>query len=119
MGASRPRNSTRARKAHPPKKPRCKPAHRKSSKPRMGAAGWPYVSPTQAVRELRAIRNKLRLIISSVIVVEHALLHQNVELDGDTARILRIHVGDALQGEIEQIDGLLGENDEDEDGGAS
>ena len=28
MGPSRPRNSTRARRAHPPQKPRCTPAHK-------------------------------------------------------------------------------------------
>jgi hypothetical protein len=81
-------------------------------------AKQPYISPTQAVREmregvpateLRHIRNKLEVIQSSAIVVAYALIEQNAEVDDEAARVLRNHVSDALEDQIENIDSLLGD----------
>jgi hypothetical protein len=58
--------------------------------------------------ELRHIRTKLELILSVAIVVAHALREQNVQLDDDAADVLRRHVSDELQEQIEGIDSLLG-----------
>jgi hypothetical protein len=134
MGSSRKPKSTRARAARSVKsipKSRHKPATPKPSRLRKAAdmlrdarrirvtkaAEQLRVSPTQAAREmrdgvpttaLRHIRSKLELIQSSAIVVAHALREQNVELDDDAADVLRRHVSDELQDQIEGIDSLLG-----------
>src|SRR6185312_992964 len=111
-GGNRPRT-------HPPPKPRRKPAPK--TPPKVGAAdAAPYRVNGVAATALRGIRKDIELILSHVIVVEHALLEQNVELDDDAALVLRAHVGDPLQGEIEAIGRLLGEDEEvdENDGGA-
>lgn len=54
------------------------------------------------------------LICSTAIVVAHALREQNVELDDDAADVLRRHVGDELQEQIEGIDSLLGASSRDD-----
>ena len=75
------------------------------------------MSPTQLVRDMRNgmpttvlhyIRKNLKLIQSAAIVVAHALREQNVELDDDAADVLRRHVSDCLQDQIETIDSLIG-----------
>ena len=75
------------------------------------------LTPTQEVREMRDgvpatalhyIRKNLELIQSTAIVVAHALREQNVQLDDDAADVLRRHVSDELQDQIEGIDSLLG-----------
>jgi hypothetical protein len=69
------------------------------------------------ITALREIRKHLIPVLSCVLVVEHALLQQNAELDDDAARVLRVHVGDPLQEQTEVIGRLLGE-EEDDNGGA-
>jgi hypothetical protein len=133
MGSSLKPKSTRARAARSVKSihKRHKPATPKPLKQRTAAdvlrdakrvgatkaAERLRVSPTQAVREmrdgvpataLRHIRRNLELIQSVAIVVAHALREQNVELDDDAADVLRRHVSDALQDQIEGMDSLLG-----------
>lgn len=122
-----PRNSTRARKAHPPKKPSYEPIPRTTSKLVPGAnrhrskvkrirgnrAGRLRVNPApspeaMAATELFGIRRKLELIQSCTQVVGFALGQQNCELDTDASRILNFHVADALMDQIERIDVLLG-----------
>jgi hypothetical protein len=126
---SRPRHFTHS-KAKPTRRKR-KSATPKSSQ----TAKQPYISPTQAVREMRAgvpatalcaIRSHLELINSTAIVVGHALSRQNNGLDGDAADVLRRYVSDKLFGQIVQINLLLGEDEgddveegEDKDLGAS
>lgn len=61
-----------------------------------------------AASALRQIREKLELVCSCAIVVEHALMEQNCELDDDAALVLKRHVGDELDRQIERIDLLLG-----------
>jgi hypothetical protein len=55
---------------------------------------------------LQSIQYRLELIRSSVVVVAHALMEQNCELDEDAARVLRYHVTVALTDQMVQI-GLL------------
>jgi|GEM_PF-3676404 len=85
----------------------------------------PYVSPTHAIREIRAgvsitalheIRARLGLINSTAIVVGYALKGQNCLLDGDAADVLKRHVSDPLFGQILNIDRLLGEDVDQDDG---
>lgn len=71
---------------------------------------------------LRQMRDKLDLVCSCAIVVEHALMEQNCELDGDAARVLKRCVGDELDRQIERINHLLGthhRDNADEAGGAT
>lgn len=60
---------------------------------------------------LREIRQQLDLAHACAIIVEHALLEQNVELDHDAALVLKRCVGDELDRQIERIDILLGNRD--------
>ena len=87
----------------------------KSRRPR--PAKPPYISPTVAVREmrdgvpvtaLRYIRKHLELIQSTTVVVANALREQNAGFDIDAADVLRSHVTDELQEQIEGINSLLG-----------
>ena len=136
MGTARKPKFNRAATAHSRKsQSRRKPAPPRPTKLRTGshaeailkatraaeparAPDQPYISPTQAVREmrdgvpateLREIRRQLDFALSCVIVVRHALIEQNVELDHDAARILRLYVGDELDSQIERISQLLGD----------
>jgi hypothetical protein len=129
MGSSRTRNSisvTKARSSKTKLKHRHKPTklrkaadalraikHARSSR----SADPLQMSPTQLVRDMRDgmpttvlhyIRKNLKLIQSAAIVVAHALREQNVELDDDAADVLRRHVSDSLQDQIETIDSLIG-----------
>ena len=67
---------------------------------------------------LRQIREKLDLVCSCAIVLEHALMEQNCELDEDAARVLKLCIGDELDRQIERIDLLLGDPPRDDDGQA-
>jgi hypothetical protein len=62
--------------------------------------------PTTGV--LRRVRDDLKVACSCAIVVQHALMQQNCELDSDAARVLKRCVGDELDRQIERIDLLLG-----------
>ena len=97
MGSLRPRHSTHPKRLRSVKSiaPQGGRAHKK----------LPGV-PASALCDLRT---SLRLIQSSVIVVRHALMEQKCLVDDDAARVLRVHVGDALQQQIECIDSVLGE----------
>jgi hypothetical protein len=129
MGSSRTRNSNSAngaRSVQKSSKRRSKPTKPRTAADALraikharspGAAEQLQINPTQAVREMRDgvpatalhyIRKRLELIQSTVIVVAHALREQNVELDDDAADVLRRHVSDELQEQIEGIDSLLG-----------
>ena len=116
MGPRHTRNSTRVRKAHPPKKPRHKSARLKPSK--VSAAKGPHASPTRFVREMRdriptrdliEISYTLKLIQSCAQVVGHALIGQNCEIDRDAGRVLRRYIVDGLLDPIRSIDKLLKE----------
>ena len=125
MGSSRPRNSSRAGKAHP----RTLKSRRKSAQPQPPKTRTPAdalrnverigktrpvaerlrISPTRALHKmrddapataLRQIHARLARISSTAIVVAHALREQNVQLDDDAACVLRWHVSDPL---FEQI----------------
>lgn len=90
MGPTRPRNSSRAGKAHPRiLKARRKPAPSKPSKP---------TSARDAARlmTLHQIQAHLECICSVAVVIAHALRGQGAELDGDAASVLRWHVSDPL-----------------------
>ena len=90
MGSSRPRNSSRAGKAHPRiLKPRRKPAPSKPSKP-------PSARDAARFMTLRQIQPHLERICSVAIVIAHALRGQGAELDDDAACVLRWHVSDPL-----------------------
>jgi hypothetical protein len=143
MGPSRPRNSTRAAQARSVKsvpETRRKPASPKPSKLRTAAdvlrdlrerqAGATLriaraAEPARTEQEplpatgvaLREIRDDLDLICSSAIVVQHALIEQNAELDKDAALVLRWHVSDPLYLLVLRINHLLGDpaGDEDDD----
>jgi hypothetical protein len=138
MGPRHARNSTRARKAHPLKKPRRKPVPAKPPKLRDGLTGGGALRPpilpriaeqhrssaTEALQELRGvahevdlrrIHSKLEGVLSAVIVVQHALMENNCEIDDDAADVLRIS-SDELDRQIEQIEILLGELPRDERG---
>jgi hypothetical protein len=74
-------------------------------------ASTPKLSTRRATRAgvpaaLQRIQARLELIRSSVVVVAHALIEQNCELDDDAARVLGHHVTDALTEQMMQI-GLL------------
>lgn len=76
------------------------------------------------VTELHAIRHRLDLICSCVIVVHHALTEQSDMLADDAALVLQRYVSDPLWIQILKLDKLLGhdvrEDDIKEDeGGAS
>lgn len=109
-GGNRPRT-------HPNPKPRRKPSPKTSL---MLCRVGDVPSPADCVpaTALRGILKDIELILSHVILVEHALLEQNVELDDDAARVLRVRVGDPLQGQIEAIGRLLGEDGDEGDGGS-
>ena len=149
MGSSRPRNSTRAGKARSVKsspKSGGRPPSPKTSGRRLdgltGASAHcspkdPHTaerhpgSATEALHELRGvaheadlrrIHSKLEGVLSAVIVVQHALIENNCEIDDEAADVLRSS-SDDLDRQIEQIEILLGELPRDErgedDGGAS
>lgn len=65
--------------------------------------------------DLRRIHSKLEGVLSAVIVVQHALMENNCEIDDDAADVLRIS-SDELDRQIEQIEILLGELPRDERG---
>ena len=137
MGPSRPRNSTRARKAHAPKKPRRKlvnpllrkaanafrKAHEHHERAEAIFKAAQAAEPARTEQEplpptgvaLREIRRELEVICSCAIVVRHALTDQNVELDGDAALVLKRHVSDPLHEQIERISHLLGDGPPDDD----
>lgn len=102
MGTAHNPKSTRASRG---RSVRTSPKSRKSS----GAAAVGALRPTSddvPGAALLRIRDRLELIRSSVVVVAHALMEQNCELDDDAARVLRYHVTDALTDQMVQI-GLL------------
>jgi hypothetical protein len=89
----------------------------RAAEPARTAAERPPLIPTEAVpaTALRQIREKLGLICSCAVVVEHALSEQNCELDDDAALVLKRHVGDALFDQILSIDRLLGDSPGEDD----
>jgi hypothetical protein len=113
MGSSRPRNSTRAsrgRSVRTSSKPsRKSPAAavmaRRLTRRKTGDVDAPSGDSPPA-GTLQSIQYRLELIRSSVVVVAHALMEQNCELDEDAARVLRYHVTVALTDQMVQI-GLL------------
>ena len=142
MGTAHKSKSTRAHAARSVKsapKPRRKPAPPKPPGSRLdglsGASmhrppGRPRIadrhpgSATEALHELRSvaheadlsrIHSKLEGVLSAVIVVQHALMENNCEIDDDAADVLRIS-SDELDRQIEQIEILLGELPRDQRG---
>ena len=140
MGPSPKPKSTRAGEARSVKSipnPRRKPVPSKPSKRRLdGLSGAsarippkdPHIaerrpgSATEALHglqgvaqeaDLRRIHSKLEGVLSAVIVVQHALMENNCEIDDDAADVLRIS-SDELDRQIEQIEILLGELPRDE-----
>jgi len=100
------RKGNRARKAHPPKKPRRMPATLSDAE-RLKKSELPITA-------LREIRARLNLINSTAMVVQHALTGQNILLDSDAADVLRWYVSDPLFGQILRINTLLGEEPNEE-----
>lgn len=68
-----------------------------------------------STEELERIRQRLALISSCVIVVQHALTEQSGMLDDDAALVLQRHVSDPLHIQILKIDRLLGRDVDDDD----
>ena len=118
MGSSRPRNSTRARKARSVK-PSPKPPHKPTAAAmaKRLASRKPYKgkpSPTEVLREtrgeirkdapamtdvgteLRSVLKQLERVESYVIVARMALDGQNAEQDNEVAWLLQHDVGDLL-----------------------
>jgi len=122
MGSAHQPKSTRARKAHPLKKNRRKPANKPSPEAMRARLAERQPADTDSaavdtlremrdgvpVTELYGIRHKLKLAQSCVRVVEVALRDQNCELDSNAADILSAHVTDAMHIQIMKIDRLLG-----------
>lgn len=63
------------------------------------------LSPVKALREILA---QLEDICSTAIVVHHALREQSVELDGDAADVLKLHVSDPLYDQILKLKRIAG-----------
>jgi hypothetical protein len=148
MGSSRKPKSTRARAARSVKsvpKPRRKPATPKSSGVRTaadarrvaerfratGSAEQFRVSPTQAIREMRdgvpttaleEIHHKLEIAGAVAYICAATLRAQAADYDTDIALCLQRCVGDEIDRQMGQIDGLLGRertfDDGERDGGA-
>ena len=135
MGSSLKSKSTRARAARSAKsvpKPRRKPATQKSSKvgaaagvihaARLASRGAQFaeqlrISPTQAVREMRAgvpatalrqIRDHLEIAMSVAYVTGAALKDQGADVGREAALALQRCVGDELDRQIERINDLIG-----------
>ena len=149
MGPStRPRNSTRVHKAHPPQKPQSQPlnpllrkaanafrkAHEHHERAEAIFKAAQAAEPVRAdqrnvldgvsVDELSGIQRKLKLVLSCSQVTGFALREQNCNLDREAADILATHVSDVLHVQILKLDRLLGrevDNDdiEEGEGGAS
>ncbi len=103
MGTAHNPKSTRARRE---RSDRTSP---KTSRKPSGTAAVDSIRTTNddaPAAALQRIQDRLELIRSSVIVVAHALMAQNCELDDDAARVLRHHVTDALTEQVAQL-GLL------------
>jgi hypothetical protein len=115
MGPSRPRNSTRARTAHPPKKHRRKPSPRlPKRKPAPLSDAERLAKGELPITALRKIRDSLEHINSIELVVGHAIRGQNVLVDSDAADVLKRHGSDALFEQILKINTLLGEEPNEE-----
>lgn len=102
---SQPRNSTRARKARSPEKPRRKAGHPTPSQP--GAASGPVRPDSVQASALRAIHRKLE-IAGAVAYVCAALLTEQASEEQDVGLVLRRCVGDEIDRQMEEIDRLLG-----------
>lgn len=108
MGPSkRPRDSTRARKAHPPKKPRHKPVPPLSKPHRARAVTAGREGCVVPAGTLRGMKTCLDRICSVAIVVAHALSEQNALLDADSADVLRWYVSDPLHEQVLLIERLI------------
>ena len=105
MGPSRPRNSTRARKAHPPKKPRRKSGPPTPSQPR--AASGPARPDGVLASALRDIHRKLEIAGAVAYICAGHLIEAGGE-EHDVGLVLRRCVGDEIDRQMEEIDRLLG-----------
>ena len=136
MGSKRPRDFTHSkrkstrlkRKSATPNPSKFRTAadlHRDAKRIRgTKAAKQVRVNPTQVLREIRdgvpstelhEIRQRLGLISSCVIVVQHALTEQSGMLDDDAALVLQRHVSDPLHIQLMKLDRLLGRDVDDDD----
>jgi hypothetical protein len=125
MGSLRPRNSTRAGKAH-------LPANRSGRTPgsflesmktrsaegpvrRRGGESSDAIGDPMALKDgtpgdtLRRIRASLEVAKSAAYVSSIALTAQAADADPDVAILLRRSVADEIGRQVERIDGLLGE----------
>jgi hypothetical protein len=89
MGPSRPRNSTRARKAHPPKKSRRQPA--------------PSMPQTSAANILLDVSQRLEVARAVVAVTAAGLRAERVDFDQDAATTLTRCVCDVIDEERDRL----------------
>ena len=115
MGSSRPRNSTRDRRGRSdrtsPKPPRKPPAGRRARRkpPNLGEAGnsLPKLLDGAASAALREVHRKLEIAGTVAYVCAATLRAQMTGYDTDVALCLQRCVGDEIDRQIQQIDGLL------------
>jgi hypothetical protein len=124
MGSLRPRNSTRAGKAHLPtdRSGRAPGSFLESMKTRSaegpvrrGGGESPPAFGDMAFKDgvpgetLRRIRASLEVAKSAAYVSSIALTAQAADADREVAVVLRRSVADEIGHQVERIDGLLGE----------
>lgn len=106
MGPSqRPRDSTRARKARAPEKPRRKSGHSTPSQPR--ADSVPAQPDSVPASALLHIHRKLE-IVGAVAYICASVLTEQASEEQDVGLVLRRCVGDEIDRLMEEIDRLLG-----------
>jgi hypothetical protein len=117
MGPStRPRNDTRARKAHPPKKPRRKPAPEPSAGDRgrraegilkAARAAEPVRKDGAPTKTLQLVQAGLETASALVSVCAEALEAQAADSDTDVAIVLQRCALDTLGRQMDRIELLL------------
>lgn len=63
--------------------------------------------PTSAVGILSAVRRRLKFVMAAAFTVSAALEFQNAEMDAEVALIVGRCVGDEIDRQIEEIDGVI------------
>ena len=116
MGPSRPRNSTRARKAHPTKKPRRKPAPKPSADDRGRGAeailkaarvAEPACKDGAPTMTLQLVQAGLETATALISVCAGALEAQAADSDTDVAIVLQRYALDTLARQQDRIELLL------------
>lgn len=105
MGPTYPRNSTRTRKSHPPKRSRRKSGLPTPSQP--PAASRTARSDSVPASALQGIHRKLE-IAGAVAYICASLLIEQAGEEQDVGLVLRRCVGDEIDRQMEELDRLLG-----------